>query len=109
MTNNSRAPNARLPVAIFQRSAMTCCSDICSSSLEILERYSGPRSGGGGGGSSKNQPACVFGENSISSPAMRMRCFIVDVGMGRRPALVVSADLQQGLMPLAAFVEELAA
>ena len=30
-------------------------------------------------------------------------------GMGRKPALMMSADLQQGLMPLAAFVEELAA
>lgn len=86
MTNSNKEPHARLPVAIFQRSVFACCSDTCSSSLEIFERYSGPRSGGGGGGSSKNQPACMFGVNSISRPAMRMRCFMVGVGMGRRPA-----------------------
>ena len=69
-------------------------SEMRSSNLMILARYSGPRSGGG---SSKNQPARVFGVNSIRRLVMRMRFFIVGVGMGRRPALVVSADLQQGV------------
>ena len=106
MTNNSTQPTARVPVAISQRVVAACCSEMRSSNRMILARYSGPRSGGG---SSKNQPACVFGVNSISRPVMKKRCFILGVGMGRRPALVVSADLQQGLMPSTAFVVVLAA
>lgn len=106
MTNNSTQPTARVPAAISQRVLEACCSEMRSSSLMILARYSGPRSGGG---SSKNQPACVFGVNSISKLVMRMRCFMVGVGMNCRPALVVSADLQQGLMPEFAFIEELTA
>ena len=94
MTNNITQPTARVPVAISQRVVAKCCSEMRSSNLMILARYSGPRSGGG---SSKNQPARVFGVNSIRRLVMRMRFFIVGVGMGRRPALVVSADLQQGV------------
>ena len=77
MTNNSTQPTAREPVAISQRVVEACCSEMRSSSLMILARYSGPRSGGG---SAKNQPACVFGVNSMSRLVMRMRCFMVGGG-----------------------------